>query len=303
MAMRTGQLHPLFFAEITGADLKSEPVPALRDFVEQAMATYAVCVVRQGQITDEEHLRFARLFGELELPPGYPNRRSKRMAPELFYAGNLDADGRIKPPQPRDRNVATATEIFHTDSSFNAEPSKWSMLRGVECPPPQFGGATMFCDLRAAYDDLSPSMKERVEGLRGIHDFWEGRRHAGLAVDEAMRATMVLPPVTHPLVRGMPYGRNALFIGGHCVRIEGMDEKESDALLGELYDHATQPKYMHRHEWTEGDIVIWDNRCALHAATPLNTYEHRRDMRRATVNEGLSKESAAARPSEMAQVK
>jgi len=241
MGLQARQLHPLFFAEIVGADLKSPPTPALRDFVEDAMATYAVCVVRQEQISDEEHLRFARLFGDLELPPGYPNRRSKRMAPELFYAGNLDPEGEIKPPQPSGQNIAKATEVFHADSSFNAEPSKWSMLRGVECPPPEFGGATLFCDLRAAYDDLSPSMKDRLNGLRGVHDFWEGRRRAGLAADEAMRATMPLPAVTHPLVRTMPNGRNALFVGGHCVGIEGMDAHDADALLGDLYEHATQP--------------------------------------------------------------
>ncbi|MGP1615341.1 MAG: TauD/TfdA dioxygenase family protein, partial [Pollutimonas bauzanensis] len=200
----------------------------------------------------------------------------------------------IKPSAPRNRNVAAATEVFHHDSSFNVQPSKWSMLRGVECPPAEFGGATLFCDLRAAYDDLEPSMKKRLGGLRGIHDFWEGRRRAGLESDDAMRAGLPLPPVTHRLVRILPYGRKTLFIGGHCIGIEAMDDDAADALLAELYYHATQSKYVHRHEWTEGDLVIWDNRCVLHAATPLNTDAYRRDMRRATVNDAAWRKENSA---------
>lgn len=278
------QLHPLFFGEIVGADLTAEPTEALRIAVEDAMERYGVCVVRQGPITDAQHLRFARLFGPLELPPGYGTRPS-RMAPELFPAGNLDAEGNIRPRAPANRDVGKGAERFHADSSFNPLPSKWSMLRGVECPPPEAGGDTLFADLRAAYDDLPEETREQIEELVGIHDFWRGRAYAGLDVTEAMRAIMPMPPVHHPLVRTSASGRKAVFVGGHCVGVVGMDEAEGHALVEALYDHVTQPKYVHRHHWTVGDIVIWDNRFALHAATPLETDEYRRDMRRATVNE------------------
>lgn len=278
------QLHPLFFGEITGADLTAEPTEALRDAIEDAMERYGVCVVRQGPITDAQHLRFARLFGPLELPPGYRTRPS-RMAPELFPAGNLDAEGNIKPRAPASRDVAKGAERFHADSSFNPLPSKWSMLRGVECPPPEAGGDTLFVDLRSAYDDLPEETRARIEGLVGIHDFWRGRAYAGLAVTEEMRAAMPMPPVHHPLVRASASGRKAVFVGGHCVGVVGMDEAEGHALVEMLYEHVTQPRYVHRHHWTVGDIVIWDNRFALHAATPLTTDRYRRDMRRATVNE------------------
>jgi alpha-ketoglutarate-dependent 2,4-dichlorophenoxyacetate dioxygenase len=287
MAIQVNQLHPRFFGEIVGADLTAEPTEALRQAVHDAMDAHAVCVVRQGQISDAEQIRFARLFGPLELPPGYGTaaRPSGRMAPELFFAGNLDNDGAIKPFTPANQNLAKGAELFHSDSSFNPLPSKWSMLRGVECPPSEVGGDTLFVDMRAVYDDLSPEMKDRIETLVGIHDFWKGRQNSGLAVDEAMRAKMPMPPVHHPMVRRMPYGRKSLFIGGHCVGVEGMGEDEGYALVKSLYEHATQDKYVYRHQWTEGDIVIWENRCALHAATPLTSDRYRRDMRRATVNE------------------
>ncbi len=100
-----------------------------------------------------------------------------------------------------------------------------------------------------------------------------------------MRAHMPMPPVHHPLVRTMPNGRKAVFVGGHCTGVVGMSDADGHAFVETLYAHVTQPKYIHRHQWIEGDIVIWENRCALHAATPLETDQYRRDMRRATVNE------------------
>ena len=283
--IKVNQLHPRFFGEIVGADLKAEPTEALREAVQAAMDQHAVCVVRQGPITDEEHIRFGRLFGPLELPPGYGKRPAGRMAPELFSAGNLDPEGNIKPFTPANRDVSKGAERFHADSSFNPLPSKWSMLRGVECPPPEAGGDTLFIDLRAAYDDLSVGMKAAVDHLTGIHDFWKGREYAGLEVTEEMRTSIPMPPVHHPLVRTMDYGRKSLFIGGHCVGVVGMSEREGHALVEELYAHCTQQQYIHRHSWQVGDIVIWENRCALHAATPLETDRYRRDMRRVTINE------------------
>lgn len=285
MVITVNQLHPRFFGEIVGADLTQPPGEALRQTVEEAMAQHAVCVVRQGPISDDDHIRFGRLFGPLEFPPGYPDRPRGRMAPELFAAGNIDADGNIKPLTGANRDIAKGAELFHADSSFNPLPSKWSMLRGVECPPPEVGGDTWFVDLRAAYDDLAPAMKERIADLVGIHDFWEGRKYAGLDVDEKMRTSMPMPPVRHPIVRVMPYGRKSLFIGGHCVGVEGMNPEDGHTLVTQLYRHATQDHYIHRHRWIPGDIVIWENRCALHAATPLKSDRYRRDMRRVTINE------------------
>ncbi len=279
------RLHPLFAAEIVGADLAAEPTEELRQTVEQAMADYAVCVVRQGRITDEQHIRFARLFGPLELPPGYATRRNDRMARELFFAGNLDAEGNIKPMTPASENIAKGAERFHADSSFNALPSKWSMLRGYECPPPEAGGDTLFVDLRVGYASLPQQLKDKIEGRMGIHDFWRGRQYAGLAVTKEMQDEMPVPPVLHPLVRLADDGRKTVFVGGHCVGVEGMSADEGHALVEEIYDLITIPEFIYRHHWREGDIVIWDNRFALHAATPLLTDKYRRDMRRATISE------------------
>ena len=284
MSLTVKPLHPIFAAEILGADLTQPPTPELVRTVEDAMAQYAVAVVRDANVSDEDHIRFSRAFGPLELPPsfGRPANVKRRMRPEMFDASNLDENGEIIPYQSERRKLAKGAERFHTDSSFHTLPTKWSLLRGCTVPP--VGGDTHFIDARAVYDDLPQATKDKIETLVGVHDFWLGRERAGLTgVTDAQRATM--PPVSHPLVRTLPYGRKTLYVGGHCTGVVGWPDDEGMALVEELYAFATQGKFIYVHKWKQGDIVIWDNRCTLHRATPLETDEFKRDVRRTTINE------------------
>ena len=290
--MQVNPLHPLFAAELVGADLTAPPDAELVHTVEQAMALYGVLAIRVAEISDVQQKAFSRAFGPLELPsrvPGAPRPVGTRQITEgIFYAGNLDHNGEIIPYGSDPKSLARGAERFHTDSSFHTMPTMWSLLHGVETPPPSAGGDTWFVDARAAYDDLSAAMKGRIEGLVGRHDFWEGRKLAGFKAEitPEMRLLIPFPTVIHPLVRTMPYGRKALYIGGHCFGIEGMDAGLGLALVEDLFAHATQEKYIYRHPWRQWDLVIWDNRCTMHAATPLLSDEYRRDMRRTTINEG-----------------
>jgi alpha-ketoglutarate-dependent 2,4-dichlorophenoxyacetate dioxygenase len=290
-------LHPLFAAELVGADLSADPSPELIETVEAAMARYGVLVIRDARISDEQHKRFSRAFGPLEVPsrvPGGERSQGKRVFdPALFYAGNLDKDGEIIAYGSEGSKLAQGAERFHTDSSFHTMPTKWSLLLGHETPPPEAGGDTCFVDARAAYDDLPDATKARIEHLVGHHDFWEGRRRAGLKgeITPEMRRIIPFPPVDHPLVRTVN-GRKALYVGGHCIGVVGMDPDEGAALVEDLYAHATQDKYVFRHHWRRHDLVIWDNRCTMHAATPLLSNDYRRDMRRSTINESGPETSA-----------
>ncbi len=292
MALAIHALHPIFAAEMVGADLTQPPSAELVRAVEDAMARYAVTVVRDARITDDDHIRFSRAFGPLELPPGLGRTSAKRrLRMELFDASNLDANNEIVPYQSEARRLAKGAERFHSDSSFNSLPTKWSLLLGHIVPPE--GGDTHFIDTRAVYDALPDETRARIAGLTAVHDFWRGRERTGLTgVTDAMRATM--PPVTHPLVRTMPYGRKSLYVGGHATGIVGWPEPQALALLDELYAFATQERFIYVHKWRPWDLVIWDNRCTLHRATPLETDRYKRDVRRTTVNEYGPEVSAGA---------
>ena len=290
MSLSVTPLHPLFAAELVGADLAAPMSAALKEAVQSGMDTYGVLVVRDASPSDEDHIRFSRAFGPLELPPSLGRTGPRRrIRPELFDSSNLDENDEIIPYGSERRKLAKGAELFHTDSSFNALPTTWSLLRGHIVPPE--GGDTHFIDARAVYDALSKEMRERIEDLVVVHDFWRGRERAGLTgVTEEMRNT--LPPVTHRLVRTMPYGRKALYIGGHAVGFVGWPEGEALALLHELYDFATQERFIYVHQWRPNDIVIWDNRCTLHRATPFTSDVHKRDMRRTTLMESGPERSA-----------
>lgn len=284
--MEVRKLHPIFAAEIIGADLSREPDQALIDLVEETMKQSAVvCIRGQGDVSDAEHLRFARAFGPLELPPGYHQRKDipGRIAPELYDASNLGADGEIIDPASLRAKFAKGNELFHSDSSFNDLPSKWSMLLGHIVPPEK--GDTQFVDLRHVYDELPQAMKDRIEHLVARHSFAASRIKGGADPAEVERIKAVMPGAEQPLVRISPSGRKALFVGSHAYEVIGMDDAEGQALIDELLAFASQEKFIYAHKWKQGDLMIWDNRCALHRGTEFDYTRYKRDLRRANVNE------------------
>ena len=287
--MGVGKLHPLFGAELSGVDV-ARPDEALVALLEDLMREHAVlCIRGQSHIDDEQHLAFARAFGPLELPGNKPHNGG-RVAFGLYDVSNLDPDGEIMSPDSPRAKISKGNELFHADSSFNDLPSKWSMLRGVIVTP--VGGATETIDMRAVYDALPQRLKDRVEGLTARHNYFHSRRKAGAEVDDSAHPLAPYMRAEHPVVRISASGRPALFVGAHTQCIVGMDEAESAALLDELIAFATQPQFIYAHKWRTGDILIWDNRCTLHRGTEYDYHHHKRDMRRATINEAGEDQSA-----------
>jgi len=292
--MDVRKLHPVFAAEIIGADLSKAPDQTLIDLVEATMAEYGVvCIRDQGHIGDAGHLRFARAFGPLELPPGYEQRKAQpgRMAPELYDASNLDAHGEIIDPDSLRAKFAKGNELFHADSSFNDMPSKWSMLLGHIVPPED--GDTQFVDLRHVYEQLPQEKRDQIANLVAEHSFAASREKGGVKSTEADRVRDVMPGAMQPMVRVSPSGRKALFIGSHAFRVEGMDDAAGTALLEELLAFATQESFIYAHKWRQGDLLIWDNRCVLHRGAGFDYTRYKRDLRRANVNEYGEERSAA----------
>jgi len=291
--MEVNKLNPIFAAELIGADLSQAPDQALIDLVEDLMKEHAVvCIRGQAHLTDADHLRFARAFGPLELPPGYDARKDQpgRMAPELYDASNLDADGEIIDPASLRAKFAKGNELFHSDSSFNDMPSKWSMLLGRIVPPVK--GDTQFVDLRHVYDELPQEKKDEIADLVAEHSFLASRIKGGLDPEETERLKAVMPGAKQAMVKISPSGRKCLFVGSHAYRVEGMDDAEGVALIDELLAFASQDAFIYAHKWKAGDLLIWDNRCALHRGTEFDYATYKRDLRRANVNESGEERSA-----------
>jgi alpha-ketoglutarate-dependent 2,4-dichlorophenoxyacetate dioxygenase len=285
--LRVNSLGPggRFAAELLGADLHAPPSRELIDTFNAAMATYAVVVVRDAHIDDAEQIRFARAFGPLELPPhmGLKRNVAPRIGFGLYDISNLDVNGDFLPEDSLRLAFNKGNENFHTDSSFNMLPTKWSMLSGRVVPPE--GGDTEFCDARAAYDALDEDLRARAESATAEHWLWTTRVKAGLLdVSDEMRNAM--PPARHPVVRTVPgSGRKSLYLGAHVTHIVDWPRDESDAFIAAINGHIADPKFRYVHKWRAGDLLVWDNRCTLHRARSYKMFEHKRDLRRATINE------------------
>jgi alpha-ketoglutarate-dependent 2,4-dichlorophenoxyacetate dioxygenase len=271
-----------FVAEVSGVDFSRPVDETTLAGIVAAMDRYAVCVFRATGLNDASHIDFSRLLGRLEHAPKLFGKSLTRFdKPELFDAGNLDASGNILIDERR-RIYNKGNALWHTDSSFNAHRSSYSLLLAHEVPP--VGGDTQFADTRAAYDALPAEVQAKIEPLWAEHWLWHSRMLAGYPEPtEAERAAK--PPAQHKLVQVHPGSkRKTLYIASHASHIVGWPVDEGRQLLTDLIDFATQPQFVQAVAWRQpGDLVIWDNRCTMHRATAFEDTLYRRDMRRTTV--------------------
>ena len=224
---------------------------------------------RDQDITTEQHLAFARNFGDLEVHPFAP---SKPGYPEVL-AITHDKDSRGR------------ENTWHSDVTWRLEPSLGSILRAIEVPP--VGGDTLFADMYAAYEGLSDDVKAEIEGAVAVHDFAHfrvGMRRQGKSEAEIEAFNTAYPMVTHPVVRTHPEtGRKALYVNAAFTQaIVGMEPEESSALLKRLYAQARIPEYQCRFRWRKNSIAFWDNRACQHYAAS-DYFPAVRRMERVTV--------------------
>ena len=287
MTLAVTPLHPIFAAKVTGVDLRNRIDESTQRAIERAMDDYAVCVLPGQQIDDEHQVAFSRLYGPLEHSPPKQDKNGKAIYNtrvrhrEIFDISNLDEDGRILDDKDARSAYRLGNELWHTDSSFRQKSATWSMLHARVIPPA--GGNTEFVDTRAAYDALPDATKTKLEGLVAEHSIWHSRaKHGGYIPTEEERK--LRPGARHRLVRRHPgSGRNTLYVASHASHIIGMPVDEGQALLRELIEFATQPRFIYSHTWHVGDLVIWDNRATMHRATPFEASGYARDMRRTTI--------------------
>ena len=258
-------------AEILGVDLAAGVDDETFERIRRTFLEHGVIVIRDQDLTPEQHLAAARRFGKINVNrfftpvDGHPEVAEVRKEPE------------------QKQNIGSR---WHTDHSYDDAPALGSMIYALEVPP--VGGDTLFANMSLAYETLSDGMKALLSKLEAVHSsrhvFGPGYK-ANLDVSDRFRnAEQAVQDAAHPVVIRRPdTGRKVLYVNPtFTVRFSGWTEEESRPLLDYLYAHSAKPEFSCRVQWREGSLGLWDNRATWHMA--LNDYPgHRRLMHRVTI--------------------
>lgn len=267
-ALTTEKLGDRVGAEIVGVDrdrlLNDDALPAA---TLEALEANGALVFRGLNIDDETQVAFSRKLGKVEI-------FGKGELPEIF---RVTLDPKKNPAAAYLRG----TFDWHLDGATDDIPIMATVLSAHAVATT--GGETEFSSTYAAYDDLSEEDKERYLQLRVVHTFEAAQRlHNPDPSPQEVEMWRKRPAKTHPLVWRHRDGRRSLVLGATTSHVEGMDHDEGRALLDELVAWSTTPDRVYRHEWSVGDMVIWDNRGVLHRACPYDASSPR-DMHRTTI--------------------
>ena len=280
--LRITRLHSTLGGRVHDLDLRLSISGVQRDAIDSAMDRFAVLVIPNQRLEDEQLFAFANRFGPIEDAASGTHQDRRRLAnAQINDISNLTPDGKIMAADDRHRMSSLGNLLWHSDSSYKTVPAEYSMLHARLIPPE--GGETEFADMRAAWDELPERMKQKVRNLVCEHSMIYSRGKLGFdafSPDEIERCT----PVPQRLVRRYQgSGRLSLFLSAHIGRMQGWQTPEALALIHELTEFATQPKFVYRHVWQVNDLVIWDNRTTMHRGRSYESHIHPRDLRRVTV--------------------
>jgi len=272
-------------AEVRGVDLSRALQSAERAAILDAWHTHLVLLFRDQSLSDEDLLRLAELFGGAQVAgsrgyyvkAGY-GTKSGRISkhPGISIVSNLDENGN---PVPVHSGTGSLPLTYHTDNSYVETPPKGSLLYGLQTPV-EGGGDTSFVNQYEAFDTLPERLRTQIEGLHIKHD--TSRNTAGsVRPAAALPATYddVVGPV-HPIVRVHPdTGRKALYLGRRYAapssHIVEMPNEEGEVLLDELWAHATDDRLSWTQHWRPNDLLMWDNRCTMHARSAIDSTQPR----------------------------
>jgi len=265
-------------AEIKGVDLSQDISPKTFCDIEAAFNEHSVIVFRDQTITPEQQLAFSDRFGALEI-----NAFSKYALPDhpgILKVSNIKENG-------VDIGFSDAGSHWHSDMSYTVHPPRCTILYAIEVPSSNgvILGDTLFASTGAAYDSLSDGLKSRIEGRVAVHQFSAKERGVKAPLKLSQAQIDKHPDVRHPVARTHPYtGRKCLYVRqGECVAIDGMADEEAIALIKYLSDLCVEERFIYRHKWRVGDVLMWDN-CALqHIALRDYEWPQRRMMHRTTV--------------------
>ena len=273
------KLTPNIGVEVKGIDIRDLD-DATFGKVYQAFLDNIVVVIRgQDNLQIEDYLKHSRRFGHVK--PHIVARQRHPQYPDLMLLDNQIADQAAKTQTISREVLQSRGSDWHTDLSYEQIPAKATELYPIHLP--SRGGGTMMASTYAAYDALPQRLKTRIEDLTGNYVYGGKLKRSTVAfLDEKDRNRK---PVVHRLVRVHPEtGRKALYLDPRkVVSINGLGEQEGTDLIEELRPYLIQPDHQYQHAWQYGDIVIWDNRCAMHSAMGGYPPEERRLLWRVTI--------------------
>jgi taurine dioxygenase len=271
MSLVIKPLSPALGAEIVGVDLRKElPKQTVSDIVD-AWHQHLVVVFRNQSLSEDDQIGFARHFGALQQrtrPAEARNEASVIKHPELtMLVSNIRENGKLLGSLP------DGEMHFHSDQCYLEKPANGTFLYAIEIPSQ--GGDTLFLNMYKAYEALPAALKARVDGRKALNAYLYDsttREVNGSKLDLTAHPHYVQPMVrTHPDTK-----RKALYVNRLMTwSVEDMDESESNALLDQLFAHIEQDQFIYAHHWRVGDLVLWDNRCTLHARTDFSDKERR----------------------------
>lgn len=271
MPLQVRTLSPALGAEISGVDLRNEVTPETLPTIKDAWHRHLVILFRNQVLSEEDQIRFARHFGVLQRrgrPAEARNEASRLEYPEVtMLVSNIRENGKLI------GSLADGEMQFHSDFCYMEKPAMGTFLYAMEIPAQ--GGDTLFLNMYKAYETLPDALKSRIEGRKAVNAYhYESvtREINGAKLDLGAHRQYAQPMVrTHPQTR-----RKALYVNRLMTfTVEGLDKAEGGALLEELFDHMEQDQFIYAHKWRVGDLILWDNRCTLHARTDFSDRERR----------------------------
>jgi taurine dioxygenase len=276
----TGQI---LGATVRGLDLAEPLSDASFATILQALGAHGVLHFPDQKLEARELRDFSQRFGRIQAT--LTGRHHEPGMPEVGILSNIIENG-----EPI--GITDAGQDWHTDMSYNETIGFLNVLYAVKVPrrDGRVLGATMFANTQAAYEDLAPELKARLRTATATHDFdkfWENmrRRPGSLRDPLTPEQRRKRPPSVHPVFLTHPItGKTVLYCNpGYAIRINELAEAESDRVLALLFEHQLQPWYQHTHQWTEGDVLVWDHIGTLHNAVADYGPEERRLMKRCQV--------------------
>ena len=273
--MLTHRLEAIRMSAAAGAEARglapSRPLTdADRDFLRKAWREHLVLVVRGvADLSAAAQMDFCRVFGEIgaRARPAETRHEPDGAPAEVMYVSNKRENGRVI------GSIPDGEMEWHIDQSYMANPAKGTCLYAIEVP--REGGDTMFGNLYQAWETLPDDLRRAVEGRKVVNAYGHGGY--GIQTRDANDPRAATRSHAHPIVATHPdTGRKLLYVNRlMSLRVEGLPEDESDELLFRLFDHAENPEFRFTHKWKQGDLLLWDNRCTIHARADFDKTQTR----------------------------